>query len=152
MLGRIVPRPQFASLICTVDQRVHAAIVSWQRSGIVAVIGLQDPERQLVWQSVLAIPARSAAATMMNPSASSSRNQFATVLPPLYLYLREIVKWRNPKRWNSWWSRVCGGRPGTQKSPVLEAYVMCLGMCHRPCFLHAGIVFANRAHKRALLV
>ena len=40
-------------------------------------------------------PARSAAATMMNPSASSSRNQFATVLPPLYVLIGFLFRKTN---------------------------------------------------------
>ena len=94
-------------------------------------------------------PARSAAATMMNPSASSSRNQFATVLPPLYLYLSEIAKWRNPKRWNCLWSAPCSQGLSRHVPWALEACVIGLGMSPRSYFCMCTLFFTYRAHKHA---
>ena len=78
---------------------------------------------------------------MMNPSAHSSRNQIATVLPPLYLYSSEIVKWRNPKRWNCLWSRLCSQSLGQHVSWVLEACVIGFGDVPPVLLLHVHTTF-----------
>ena len=75
--------------------------------------------------------------------------QFATVLSPLYPYLSEIVKWKNPKRWNCLWSALCSQGLSQHVPWALDACIIGLVMSPRPYVCICTLLLTYRAHKRA---